>query len=403
MRLALRPLASALAVLTVALVLLSTAASPARADVAYRSCSEDDGTAVALVLFLGTSFSMAAPPGVQNGDVIMLTVTQSQAWGIIFNFFTTPEGQSRAWTPVQTSGNTRTYYRVRQAGDPASYTLFSPLFGVAATVSISATMSAFTGADTANPITGGETQSTASGFGPHTLPNAPVARHGSMRYQGSATDVSSTFSYGAPLAAGCTNSTSARSTSGAHEAVNPTATASRQVTLAGAAGPTAAFQTQVIQPPTPPCTPGSLTLDTQPASVTFPATVLNGIDQTRPGLAAFRVSDYTEAHIGWRLSATSTTFTNGGGQTLPTTATRVTGAAGTAAPGNCSLPVNGVTYPLVLPAAAAAPAAVTVMRAADNTGAGPSNVDLALSLLIPSNTRTGTYTSTWTFTLAAGP
>lgn len=405
MRIVPRPFAPLLAVLTVSLVLLSTTAPQAQSAVAYRSCSQASGSAIALVLFLGTSFSMAAPAGVQNGDVIMLTLRQSQPWGIIFSFFTPPESQGRPWIPLQTNGELRTYYRVRQAGDPASYTLFSPLFGVAATTNISATMSAFSGADNGAPIAAGSTTSTASGLGVHTLPDAPVPRHGSARYTGSGTNVSSTYAYGAPLTGACTNATAARSVSGSYElpVAPPGSTPTRQVTLGGAGGPSAAFQTYVIQPPLAPCSPGALSLVTQPATVTFPATVLNGADQTQPGLASFRISDYTEGHIGWKLSATSTTFTNGGGQTLPTTATRVTGAAPTAAPGNCSVPVNGVSYPLVLPAAAVAPAAVTVVNAASNTGAGPSDVDLALSLAIPSNARTGTYSSTWTFTLAAGP
>lgn len=394
------------AALAAAAVLLAALGSvaPARADVQYRSCSQANGSAVALVLFLGTSFSMSAPAGTQTGDVLVLTLRQSQAWGIIFSSFTPPESQSRAWTPLLTSGEMRSYYRVRQAGDPASYTLFSPLLGVAASTSISASMSAFSGADTSNPIAAGSAQGSASGLGTHALPNAAVPRQGSLRYTGVSTNVSSSFSYGAPLAGTCTNQTASRSTSGSHEApVAPHTTASRDVTIGGSGGPSALFQTYVVQPPMPPCAPGTLSMVSQPASVSFPATTLNGLDQTQPGLATFRVSDMTEAHAGWKLTGTSTTFISGGGHTLPVTATTVTGAAASAAPGNCSLPSNGVSYPLTLPAGAVAPAAVTLVNAAADSGAGPTDLDVALSLRVPYDTHAGTYSSTWTFTLAAGP
>lgn len=399
-----RKLVALLAWLAVMAGLWLAGAEPARADVQYRSCSQANGSASALVLFFGTSFSMPAPAGTQTGDVLLLTLRQSQAWGIIFNWFVTPENQSRAWTPLLTNGEMRTYYRVRQAGDPASYTLFSPLLGVAASTSISASMSAFSGADTSNPIAAGSAQSTASGLGTHALPDASVPRQGSLRYTGASTNVNSTFAYGAPLAGTCTNQTNSRSTSGSHEApVAPHTTAARQVTVGGNGGPNAIFQTYVVQPPMPPCAPGTLSMVSQPASVSFPATTLNGLDQTQPGLATFRISDLTEAHAGWKLTGTSTTFTSGGGDTLPTTATTVTGAAATPAPGNCSLPTNGVSYPLTLPAGAAAPPAATLVNAASGTGAGPSDLDVALSLRVPYDARVGSYASTWTFTLAAGP
>lgn len=398
-----RSLSQLLVSAAVALTIAMTGAPSADAAVQYRSCSQDNGTAVALVLFLGTNFSMAAPPGVQTGDVILLTIEQSQPWGIIFSWFNTPEGQARAWTPLETSGNTRSYFRVRQSSDPSSYTLYSPLIGVAASVSVSATMTAFSGADASDPIRAGATQSTASGLGTHALPSAPVVRQGSMRYSGVTTDTNSSFAYQAGLSGACTNQTSNRSASGAYEAVTPLTMPSRDVTIGGSSGPSIVAQTYVVQPPMPPCAPGSLSLTSQPSAVTFPAVTLDGTDQTKAAIAGLQVNDQTESHLGWRISATSTQFSAGAGKTLPLDATRVTGSSASAASGNCSLPTNSVTYPMTLPAGVVAPTAQTVTNATNDTGTGPTNVDLAMSLAVPGNTLAGTYTSTWTFTLTAAP
>ena len=151
----------------------------------------------------------------------------------------------------------------------------------------------------------------------------------------------------------------------------------------------------------PGCNAGSLTL-TPPTTVTFPSTALNGIDKTTTATAAFAPNDQTNSGSGWNVTGTSTTFTTGT-RTLPTTATQIIAASAATASQNCSLPTKSVTYPVTLPAAATAPAAVKIYNAAANTGSGPSTVTLTLVLSIPAKTYTGTYTSTWTFTIASGP
>jgi hypothetical protein len=67
------------------------------------------------------------------------------------------------------------------------------------------------------------------------------------------------------------------------------------------------------------------------------------------------------------------------------------------------LPTNSVAYPVTLPAGATAPAAAKLYDAAANTGAGPTNVTLTFQLAVPANAYNGSYTSTWTFTIASGP
>jgi hypothetical protein len=150
------------------------------------------------------------------------------------------------------------------------------------------------------------------------------------------------------------------------------------------------------------CQSGSLAL-TPPSTVTFTGVTLTGLDRTTTASAALTPSDMSGNASGWNVQATSTIFTNTAGKTLPTTATTVTAASATAASGNCDLPTNAVSYPLTLPAAATAPTAVKVYNAAANTGGGPLTLTLSFQLSIPASAYSGSYTSTWTFTIASGP
>lgn len=152
----------------------------------------------------------------------------------------------------------------------------------------------------------------------------------------------------------------------------------------------------------PRCSGGSLTL-TPPPSVTFPATTLNGVDQTKSTTATLTANDMTGSGSGWNIQGTSTTFTATGGSTLPTTATRITAASAAAASGNCSVSTNSVTYPVTVPAAASAPTAAKLYNAAANTGLGPVTVTLTFQLTVPAATRAGSYSSAWTFSLVSGP
>jgi hypothetical protein len=69
----------------------------------------------------------------------------------------------------------------------------------------------------------------------------------------------------------------------------------------------------------------------------------------------------------------------------------------------CTLASNSVGYPYTLPAGSTAPAATKLYNAAVNTGTGNQTVTPTYSVSIPANTYAGTYSSTWTFTLASGP
>jgi hypothetical protein len=69
----------------------------------------------------------------------------------------------------------------------------------------------------------------------------------------------------------------------------------------------------------------------------------------------------------------------------------------------CTTATNSITYPFVLPAGGTAPTAQKVYNAAANTGLGNQTVTAAFRLAIPANTYAGTYSSTWTYSLASAP
>jgi hypothetical protein len=150
------------------------------------------------------------------------------------------------------------------------------------------------------------------------------------------------------------------------------------------------------------CTGGALSLGS-PGSLSWPAVTLNGVDQSTSTNVALSPSDMTGSGSGWNVQGTSTTLTNVSGAALPTTATTVTAASVAAASGNCSLPTNSISYPVALPAAATAPTAAKLYNAGANTGAGPTTLTLTFKLSVPASARSGSYSSTFTFSIVSGP
>ena len=151
-------------------------------------------------------------------------------------------------------------------------------------------------------------------------------------------------------------------------------------------------------------TAGTLAFVSAPPNVSFTAT-LNGLNQTVTATQALDVSDATGSGAGWNLTATSTTFATGGGPTLATTSTTVQSGPTRACDSGstCTLATNSVTYPYTLPAGASAPTATKVFNAAANSGEGNQTVTVTWSLAVPATAVPGTYTSTWTISLASGP
>ena len=142
-----------------------------------------------------------------------------------------------------------------------------------------------------------------------------------------------------------------------------------------------------------------------PSSISFSST-LSGLDETLTSSLGLDVGDGTGTS-GWSISATSTTFSTGGGapHALPATAVTVRSAPATAcdAQASCTTPSNAILYPFVLPAGSVAPVAAKLYDASSGTGVCDQTVTPTFSLAIPAGAYAGSYSSTWTFTLASGP
>jgi hypothetical protein len=130
---------------------------------------------------------------------------------------------------------------------------------------------------------------------------------------------------------------------------------------------------------------------------------LNGTDQSPSYTVPFVITDPRGTGAGWNVTMTSTTFTSGS-DTLATDASAVTGATSGCTSGiACTNATNSVPFPVTVPAAATAPAAVKIFNAALNTGMGSVTVTPTVQVSIPPNTAAGTYTSTLTLAVVSGP
>ncbi len=153
-------------------------------------------------------------------------------------------------------------------------------------------------------------------------------------------------------------------------------------------------------------TGGDLTMST-PATVEFAAT-LSGTDQTTGADQSLTVMDHTGSGAGWNvsLSATQFTFTPDPDNapetfyTLPSDAVSLQSHdAGTCAT-TCVLADDT--------AAASAPFTVydtptLILNASPDFGLGDQTWINTMSLKIPGDTRAGTYSSTWTYSLESAP
>lgn len=148
------------------------------------------------------------------------------------------------------------------------------------------------------------------------------------------------------------------------------------------------------------CQAGGLTA-TPPATIAFPSVSLAG-PLSATATSTMTVDDQTPAHSGWSISATSTQFVSGT-RKLPVTATTITGVGMAPGAGSCSPARSGLSYPITLPAATTAPAAVRIASAMSGTGVGPTTVTPTFALAVPANGYAGSYTSTWTLSVTSGP
>jgi hypothetical protein len=130
---------------------------------------------------------------------------------------------------------------------------------------------------------------------------------------------------------------------------------------------------------------------------------LDGTDQSINYTLPLTMNDLRGTGAGWNLTMTSTTFTSGS-NTLATSASSIAAVTSSCTGGGtCTNPTNAISYPLTLPAATSAPAAVKVFNAAANTGMGRFTVTPSINVSIPGNSFAGSYTSTVTIAAVSGP
>lgn len=136
---------------------------------------------------------------------------------------------------------------------------------------------------------------------------------------------------------------------------------------------------------------------------------LNGIDQTASYTLPVSVVDARGTGGGWNLTVTSTHFDDGtglgAGHTFPNTASTITGASSSCGTNStCTTPNDNVSSAgVALPAGPTAPAAVKFFNAQANSGLGTVNASATVSVAIPANVFAGTYSSTVTVAIVAGP
>lgn len=132
---------------------------------------------------------------------------------------------------------------------------------------------------------------------------------------------------------------------------------------------------------------------------------LDSGDSTPTYNAALTSQDTRGTGAGWNETITSTQFTTGGGtpNTLAANASSLTGVAVTNGTGSNTAPTNSVSYPVGVPSAATAPAAVKFFNASANTGMGRFTLTPTVGVFVPQNSFAGTYTSTLTIAIVSGP
>jgi hypothetical protein len=135
---------------------------------------------------------------------------------------------------------------------------------------------------------------------------------------------------------------------------------------------------------------------------------LNGVDQTVNYNLPVVVVDSRGGTLGWNLTVTSTTFTDGSagvGHSFGANASTITGVTPTCGINStCLLPINNVANTnLGLPGASGTPVKYFNASSAAGAGRGTINVDATVAVLIPANVFAGSFTSTVTVAVSSGP
>jgi hypothetical protein len=385
----LRHLFSTLAALLIAAC--SVAATSAGAAVVHHGaiCTSDT---------VGSSIVLTTPPATQTGDILIASIASGDG----HNTAPSPS-PSTGWTQLDSwvPGGLRTasmWFRKATANGATNYT-----FSLNAAIATSASIDAYGGVDGTTPVIGPfPTPNNVTGNGTAiALPDATALRPGSLRVSAVQSFTASATTYSPGLTEGCDQQIDhiqESSVSSAYEPVGVGVTPSRTATISKSGLWNAI--TVILQPPPLPCSLGGVSL-APPGNISFAPLVMSGLDQTTTASTSLAI-DGENTTGGWSVSLTSTTFTAGANK-LPDNSATVTGATPAAGVGNCLLPTGTSTYPITVPSAAIAPAAVQIFNGTAASGTGPVDLGLSFALQVPARSIAAAYTSTWTFTVAATP
>jgi hypothetical protein len=367
------------AALALALALNPGAALGAISFVAASSANNGTGA---------TSLSVNKPAGVAQGDVMVATLTATGTGSI-----TTPSG----WTVVTdaTQGTALrqiTYYKVGGASEGSSYS-----WGLGTSRSTSAGIVAYRGVNQTAPVDASATATGTSGnaVGPSVTTSAANDQVVALVSFATATtvtaDASTTERY--DVSSGSTTSEAADST----QASAGTTTAKTARPASGSAWIAATVALRDAS---------QATLSVATTAAPSISANLNSGDQTKTYTVPLTLNDTrtgASAGLGWNTTITSTQFLSGT-RTLPTTASSITAVSSACANGGlCTTPNNATTYPVTVPAGSTPPTAVKFFNAAAATGIGTFTLTPTVSVMVPQNSFSGTYTSTLTISVVSGP
>jgi hypothetical protein len=137
-----------------------------------------------------------------------------------------------------------------------------------------------------------------------------------------------------------------------------------------------------------------------PATASF-SVALDGTDQTPVYQLPVTVTSNGQQN-GWHLLVSATQFANGS-YTFPATASQVVSVTPPAScsGGSCLLPISSglIVYPVTLPNTGGA----AIYSAASGSGQQTNIMTASVQVSTPANVYAGTYTSTVTVTIVAGP
>jgi len=120
------------------------------------------------------------------------------------------------------------------------------------------------------------------------------------------------------------------------------------------------------------------------------------------------VTDARGSGNGWKLSITSKQFIDTDNDkdkdVLPLNASQITQVSmSCSVHSTCTLPINSISYPLLVPAGSTPPPPVKFFNAATGSGLGVFGLIMMVNVTIPANAEPGSYISTITLAVANGP